>query len=215
MILVHIINLFDRSTYLIRENETFKISLKYQKSFSLVYHLVKKVMQSWQVNSKRHLEILFLYWTANVISRFSHIKFDQIRLTISHAHLSKKSRSFHDYCSSFNELSSTLGYITHEWQDHCSVSNRICSHSSKRVIIHNISRNRGSVAGSVIQATGTVEFEDALRTGDLHGGCWCPWGGRTYPRINTKPPWGCRLVLEAVWLSDRIPNLLSSAHRWC
>ena len=37
----------------------------------------------------------------------------------------------------------------------------------------------GSVAGSVIQATGTVEFEDGLRTGVLPGGCWCPCGGRT------------------------------------
>jgi hypothetical protein len=36
-----------------------------------------------------------------------------------------------------------------------------------------------SVAGSVIQATGTVEFEDGLRTGVLPGGCWCPCGGRT------------------------------------
>ena len=31
-----------------------------------------------------------------------------------------------------------------------------------------------SVAGSVIQATGTVEFEDGLRTGVLPGGCWGP-----------------------------------------
>ena len=40
-------------------------------------------------------------------------------------------------------------------------------------------RNRESVAGSVIQASGTVEFEDGLRTGVLPGGCWCPCGGRT------------------------------------
>ena len=39
--------------------------------------------------------------------------------------------------------------------------------------------HRESVAGSVIQATGTVEFEDGLRTGVLPGGCWCPCGGRT------------------------------------
>ena len=31
-----------------------------------------------------------------------------------------------------------------------------------------------SVAGSVIQATGTLEFEDGLRTGVLPGGCWRP-----------------------------------------
>ena len=30
------------------------------------------------------------------------------------------------------------------------------------------------VADSVIQATGTVEFEDGLRTGVLLGGCWGP-----------------------------------------
>ena len=58
-----------------------------------------------------------------------------------------------------------------------------------------------SVAGSVIQATGTVEFEDGLRKGVFLVGCWCPWGGRTYPRINIKPPWGCGLVLGWVWLS--------------
>ena len=46
------------------------------------------------------------------------------------------------------------------------------------------------MAGSVIQATGTVEFEDGLRTGVLPGDCWCPWCGRTYPRINTKPRGG-------------------------
>ena len=31
-----------------------------------------------------------------------------------------------------------------------------------------------SVVGSVIQATGTVEFEDVLRTEVLPGGCWDP-----------------------------------------
>ena len=38
---------------------------------------------------------------------------------------------------------------------------------------------RESVAGSIIQATGTVEFEDGLRTRVLLGGCWCPKSGRT------------------------------------
>ena len=32
--------------------------------------------------------------------------------------------------------------------------------------------NREYVAVSVIQATGTVEFEDGLRTGLLHGDCF-------------------------------------------
>ena len=76
-----------------------------------------------------------------------------------------------------------------------------------------------SVAGLVIQATGRTEFEDGLRTGVLLGDCWCPWGGRTYPRINFKPLWGCGLVLGWVWLSEGPhfrpnSNLLGSAHRW-
>ena len=45
--------------------------------------------------------------------------------------------------------------------------------------------NRESVAGSVIQATGTVEFEDGLRTGFLPGGCWYSFG-----RINSTPSGG-------------------------
>ena len=36
---------------------------------------------------------------------------------------------------------------------------------------------RDSVAGSVIQGTGILEFEDGLRMGVLPGDCWCPWGG--------------------------------------
>ena len=39
--------------------------------------------------------------------------------------------------------------------------------------------NRESVVGFVIQATGTVEFEDGLRTGVLPRGCWYPFWGRT------------------------------------
>ena len=50
-----------------------------------------------------------------------------------------------------------------------------------------------SFAGSVIQATGTLEFEDGLRAGVLLGGCWCPCGGCTYPRINPKPPYGVQV----------------------
>ena len=90
----------------------------------------------------------------------------------------------------------------------------------KNYIWKNIpSYHRESVAGSVIQATGTVEFEDGLRTGVLPGGCWYPCGGRTYPRINSAPPGGCGLVMGAVWLSkgplsDQIPVLPSSVHGW-
>ena len=76
-----------------------------------------------------------------------------------------------------------------------------------------------SVAGLVIQATGWTEFEDGLRTGVLLGGCWCPWGGRTYPRINFKPLWGCGLALGWVWLLEGPhfrpnSNLLGSTHWW-
>ena len=59
-----------------------------------------------------------------------------------------------------------------------------------------------SVVGLVIQATGRMEFEDGLRTGVLLGSCWCPCSGRTYPRINFKPLWGCGLVLGWVWLLE-------------
>ena len=81
------------------------------------------------------------------------------------------------------------------------LSGKILEYQTKNLFNYKSSVYRESVAGSVIQATGTVEFEDGLRTGVLHGGCWCPWGGRTYPRINSKPPWGCGLVLGWVWLS--------------
>ena len=46
------------------------------------------------------------------------------------------------------------------------------------------------VAGSVIQATGTVEFEDGLRTGVLQEDCWCPCGVRTKPMVTAKHPFG-------------------------
>ena len=48
---------------------------------------------------------------------------------------------------------------------------------------------RESVAGSVIQATGTVEFEDGLRTGVLPGGCWCPCGGPNPNKMEQS--WEC------------------------
>ena len=38
----------------------------------------------------------------------------------------------------------------------------------------NVKTIREFVADSVIQASGTVEFEDGLRTGVLLGGCWDP-----------------------------------------
>ena len=79
--------------------------------------------------------------------------------------------------------------------------------------------NSEYLTGSVIQATGTVKFEDGLRMGVLPGGCWCSCGGSTYPRINIKPPRGWGLVLGWMWLSEGPhfrpnSNLLGSAHCW-
>ena len=56
-----------------------------------------------------------------------------------------------------------------------------------------INRTEKTLAGTrsadpVIEAIARLEFEDGLRMGVLPGGCWCPWGGRTYPRINFKTP---------------------------
>ena len=75
------------------------------------------------------------------------------------------------------------------------------------------------VAGSVIQATGTAEFEDGLRTGVLPESCWYPCGGCIYYRINSAPHGGCRLVMGVMCysygpLSDQIPILPSSMHVW-
>ena len=82
--------------------------------------------------------------------------------------------------------------------------------------------NRESMAGSVIQATGMVEFEDGLWTRVLFGSCWCLCGCCTYPRINPKPTWGCGLpvgprlsvVVIRSLFSDQILILPSSAHGW-
>ena len=64
-----------------------------------------------------------------------------------------------------------------------------------------------------VQATATVEFEDGLRTEVLLGGCWCPCGSCTYPRINFKPPWGASWSCVGCGchndpISDQIPTCL-------
>ena len=46
--------------------------------------------------------------------------------------------------------------------------------------------NLESVAGSAIQATCMVKFEDGLRTGVLQEDCWCPCGGHTNPLVNIR-----------------------------
>ena len=48
---------------------------------------------------------------------------------------------------------------------------------------------------------------------------WCPCDSCTYPRINSRPPWSARWPLGLCGchkdpLSDQIPILPSSAHRW-
>ena len=67
-----------------------------------------------------------------------------------------------------------------------------------------------SVAGSVIQATGTVEFEDGLRTGVLPRSCWLhlAWDQlQTLLGIQVVPSGG--VVVIGTLLSDQTPILLS------
>ena len=57
---------------------------------------------------------------------------------------------------------------------------------------------RESMAGSIIQATGMVEFEDSLITsGVLPGDCWCHCGDCIKPWINSNTVLGSMLVLGA------------------
>ena len=55
--------------------------------------------------------------------------------------------------------------------------------------MHELDFNWGSVAGSVIQATGTVEFEDGLRTEVLQEDSWCPYSGRATLESDMARPW--------------------------
>ena len=43
-----------------------------------------------------------------------------------------------------------------------------------QVLYINVVCMLGFVAGPVIEAIARLEFEDGLRTGVLHGGCWGP-----------------------------------------
>ena len=77
------------------------------------------------------------------------------------------------------------------------------------------------VADPVIEVFARLDLEDGLRTGVLPGGCWCPWGGRTYPRINSNPhPLGARVgpglgvVVLRFPFTDQILILPGSAHGW-
>ena len=45
------------------------------------------------------------------------------------------------------------------------------------------------LAGSVIQATGKVEFEDGLRMGVLQEDSWCPYSGRATLESDMARSW--------------------------
>ena len=73
-------------------------------------------------------------------------------------------------------MSLSKKYIPQEWQmvRGCKImytqKTHEC-HSCKSKVANN---NQEFVVDSVIQASGTVEFEDGMRTGVLLGGCWGP-----------------------------------------
>ena len=53
------------------------------------------------------------------------------------------------------------------------------SYVNSQQISKTVSINRNSVAGSVIQASEPVEFEDGLKTAIFPGGCWYALGNCT------------------------------------
>ena len=59
--------------------------------------------------------------------------------------------------------------------------------------------NRASVGGAAIQATGTVEFEDGLRTGVLLEDCWCPYVA-TLPLMSDM-----ERLLRPTWTQEICP----------
>ena len=74
-------------------------------------------------------------------------------------------------------------------------------------VVSDLAFNQESVAGSVIQASRAVEFEDGVMMKVLPLGCWYPCGNCIQPRINSKslleckPPKGCGLVQKTMQLS--------------
>ena len=52
-----------------------------------------------------------------------------------------------------------------------------------------------SMAGSLIQATGTVEFEDGLRTIVFQEDSWRPYSGQTTLESDMARPWRLALTL--------------------
>ena len=78
----------------------------------------------------------------------------------------------------------------------------------------------GLVVDPVIETITTLEFEDGLRMGVLLGGCWAlraaaPSLGSIPNPLGVLVGPGGGVVVIGTLLSDQIPILLSSAHRWC
>ena len=67
-----------------------------------------------------------------------------------------------------------------------------------KIIIVTRKYNQESVAGSVIQATGMVEFEDGLRTGVLQKDCWCPCSSWATLESDMARPWRLALTQAGV-----------------
>ena len=73
----------------------------------------------------------------------------------------------------FKHLISKLRLIEGDQQEHEFFESHYSSHENGP------KSQLGLVADPVIKAIARLEFEDALRTGVLPGGCWYPYGGRT------------------------------------
>ena len=76
-----------------------------------------------------------------------------------------------------------------------------------------------SLADSVIQTTGTVEFDDGLRMVYLLEGCWCHCVDCTKPRIKPSHLLGCKTtpgdgVVVIRSLVGPKSNLLDLIYQW-
>ena len=75
--------------------------------------------------------------------------------------------------SAFSTRSATFKKRT-KWLTSLIKAGKVCEHTISWLETTNLkchTNNRESVAGFVIQATGTVEFEDGFGTGVVPGGC--------------------------------------------
>jgi len=92
-------------------------------------------------------------------------------------------------------------------------SHKLLLLNSKKFICNEIDVYWDPVVGSVIQATGMVDFEDSLRMEVLSGGCWCPCVAAPILGSISKLPegegwfWvGCSCHKDPI--SGRIPTYL-------